>query len=57
MDLFDSMHTFVRVVERGSFSAVARELNMGQPAVSKQVRALEQFLGGHCSPAAPGTWP
>jgi DNA-binding transcriptional LysR family regulator len=46
MDLFDSMHTFVRVVERGSFSAVARELNMGQPAVSKQVRALEQFLGG-----------
>ena len=46
MDLFDSMHTFVRVVERGSFSAVARELNMGQPAVSKQVRALEQYLGG-----------
>lgn len=46
MDLFDSMHVFVRVVERGSFSAVARELNMGQPAVSKQVRALEQYLGG-----------
>ena len=46
MDLFDSMHIFVRVVERGSFSAVARELNMGQPAVSKQVRALEQYLGG-----------
>lgn len=33
-------------MERGSFSAVARELNMGQPAVSKQVRALEQYLGG-----------
>ncbi len=46
MDLFDSMRTFVRVVERGSFSAVARELNMGQPAVSKQVRALEEYLGG-----------
>lgn len=46
MDLFDSMHIFVRVVERGSFSAVARELNIGQPAVSKQVRALEQYLGG-----------
>ncbi|AAN68569.1 MULTISPECIES: LysR family transcriptional regulator [Pseudomonas] len=46
MDLFDSMRIFVRVVERGSFSAVARELNMGQPAVSKQVRALEQYLGG-----------
>lgn len=46
MDLFDSMRVFVRVVERGSFSAVARELNMGQPAVSKQIRALEQYLGG-----------
>eukprot|EP01030_Chromulinospumella_sphaerica_P005981 gene5981-5851_t len=46
MDLFDSMRIFVRVVERGSFSAVARELNIGQPAVSKQVRALEKYLGG-----------
>jgi DNA-binding transcriptional LysR family regulator len=46
MDLFDSMRIFVRVVERGSFSAVARELNIGQPAVSKQIRALEQYLGG-----------
>lgn len=46
MNLFDSMRVFVRVVERGSFSAVARELNIGQPAVSKQVRALERYLGG-----------
>jgi len=46
MDLFESMRIFVRVVERGSFSAVARELNVGQPAVSKQIRALEQHLGG-----------
>lgn len=46
MDLFDSMRVFMRVVERGSFSAVARELNLGQPAVSKQIRALEQHLGG-----------
>lgn len=46
MDLFDSMRIFVRVVERGSFSAVARELNLGQPAVSKQIRALEHYLGG-----------
>ncbi|UVL84163.1 LysR family transcriptional regulator [Pseudomonas sp. B21-028] len=37
---------FVRVVERGSFSAVARELNLGQPAVSKQIRGLEKHLGG-----------
>lgn len=46
MDLFDSMRIFVRVVERGSFSAVARELNTGQPTVSKQIRALEHYLGG-----------
>lgn len=46
MDLFDAMQMFVRVVERGSFSAVARELNLGQPAVSKQIRGLEQHLGG-----------
>lgn len=46
MDMLESMRTFVRVVERGSFSAVARELNVGQPTVSKQIVALEQYLGG-----------
>jgi len=46
MDLFDAMQVFIRVVERGSFSAVARELNLGQPAVSKQIRGLEKHLGG-----------
>lgn len=46
MDVLESMRTFIRVVERGSFSAVARELNIGQPAVSKQILALEQHLGG-----------
>jgi len=30
---------------RGSFSAVARELGTGQPAISKQVAALEEHLG------------
>jgi DNA-binding transcriptional LysR family regulator len=45
MDRIDLMRTFVRVVERGSFSSVARELGLGQPAVSKQVAALEADLG------------
>lgn len=45
MDQLSAMKVFVRVVETGSFSAVAREMNMGQPAVSKQVSALEQKLG------------
>ena len=45
MDQFDAMRVFVRVVERGSFSAVSRELGIGQPAVSKQISALEKELG------------
>ncbi len=39
------MQTFVRVVESGSFSAVARETQTTQSAVSKQVAALERALG------------
>src|SRR5258707_15096912 len=39
------MHMFVRVIEKGSFSAVAKERRVGQPAVSKQISALEHELG------------
>ena len=45
MDRFDAIRLFVRVVECGSFSAVAREGGVGQPAVSKQIAALEAHLG------------
>jgi len=45
MDKLDAMRVFVRVVERGSFSAASRELRIGQPAVSKQISALENELG------------
>jgi DNA-binding transcriptional LysR family regulator len=45
VDKFDAMQTFVRVVEKGSFSAVAKERGIGQPAVSKQISALENELG------------
>jgi DNA-binding transcriptional LysR family regulator len=38
------MATFVRVVDTGSFSAAARQLNVGQPAVSKTVAQLEGRL-------------
>lgn len=37
---------FMRVVERGSFSAVAREIGLSQPTISKQIGALETRLGG-----------
>lgn len=36
---------FVRVVESGSFSQAARDLNVSQPTVSKQLAALEARLG------------
>jgi DNA-binding transcriptional LysR family regulator len=45
MDKLQAMATFVRVVEAGSFSAVAHESGTTQSAVSKQVAALERALG------------
>jgi DNA-binding transcriptional LysR family regulator len=45
MDIIAAFRIFVRVAETGSFSAVARELNMSQPAISRQVAALEDYLG------------
>ncbi len=45
MDRLDAMRLFVRLVETGSFTAVARAEGMGQPAVSKQIGALERYLG------------
>jgi DNA-binding transcriptional LysR family regulator len=45
MDRLQAMQTYVRVVETGSFSAVARELSSTQSAVSKQIAALEKYLG------------
>ncbi|WP_421852317.1 LysR substrate-binding domain-containing protein [Oricola sp.] len=45
MDIISAFKTFVRVAETESFSAAARELNVGQPAVSKQISSLEEHLG------------
>ncbi|MFC3653745.1 LysR family transcriptional regulator [Dyella humi] len=45
MDRFIAMETFVCVVEAGSFSAAARRLHVGQPAVSKTIAQLEEKLG------------
>jgi DNA-binding transcriptional LysR family regulator len=44
MDRLAAMETFVYVVESGSFSAAARRLNIGQPAVSKTIAQLETRL-------------
>lgn len=45
MDRLAAMEAFVLVVDAGSFSAAARHLNVGQPAISKSVAQLEDRLG------------
>lgn len=45
MDHITAMRTFVRVVQTGSFSASAREINTSQATISKRVAALEDRLG------------
>lgn len=45
MDRMIAMTTLIRVIDTGSFSAAARQLNVGQPAISKTVAQLEDRLG------------
>jgi DNA-binding transcriptional LysR family regulator len=45
MDRLAAMEVFVRVVDSGSFSAAARQIRVGQPAISKTVSQLEHLLG------------
>ncbi|KQV68115.1 LysR family transcriptional regulator [Rhizobium sp. Root1220] len=44
MDIISALRAFLRVAETGSFSAAAIDLNLTQPAVSRQVSALEGHL-------------
>ena len=39
------MRIYVRVVERGSISSAARDLDIGQPAASERIERLEKYLG------------
>jgi len=45
VDRLALMTSFVRAVETGSFSAVARELGTTQPNISRHIASLEQHLG------------
>ncbi|MEX3687472.1 LysR substrate-binding domain-containing protein [Paraburkholderia sp. BR14263] len=45
MDRLDALKLFIRIVESGSFAAAARDIGVGQPAVSKQIASLERHLG------------
>ncbi|WP_063382826.1 LysR family transcriptional regulator [Pseudoalteromonas luteoviolacea] len=45
MDSIIAMRSFIRVVETGSFSAVAMEWNTNQATISKRIASLENKLG------------
>jgi DNA-binding transcriptional LysR family regulator len=45
MDLLGALGVLVRVVETGSFSAVAREREVSQAAVTRQIAQLEEHFG------------
>ena len=45
MDRLAAMHTFVRVAELNSFSAVAQQQGVARSVITRQVAALEEHLG------------
>src|SRR5215471_10274322 len=45
MDRMAGMATFTKVVGAGSFSAAAREMQVSQALVTKQIQELESWLG------------
>lgn len=45
VDRFAEMEALIRVVDAGSFSSAAKQLHIGQPAVSKTIAQLEDRLG------------
>ncbi len=45
MDLIGALRSFIRVVETGSFSAVSREAQISQSAITRQIAQLEEHFG------------
>lgn len=45
MDKFNNMQVYCRIVELGTFSAVAREMNLSSMMISKYMAHLEKSLG------------
>ena len=45
MDRMAGMAVFTKVVSTGGFSAAAREFEMSQASVTKQIKELESWLG------------
>ncbi|WP_282175861.1 LysR family transcriptional regulator [Vibrio nereis] len=45
MDWIQSVHSYIRVVDEGSFSAAARKMNTTSSAISKRIHWLEERIG------------
>ncbi len=45
-DRIELMRTFIRIVESGSLSAAAKQLNTTQPTISRRLKALEYSIDG-----------
>lgn len=45
MDWFQSVQSYIRVVEEGSFNAAARKMNTTSSAISKRIQWLEDKIG------------
>lgn len=45
MDRIQGIKAFIRVADLGSFSKAARELGVGQPAITKMIAAMEKQVG------------
>ena len=41
----DKIYTFLVVYEKGSFSSASKKLNISQPAVTQQIKQLEEYIG------------
>jgi LysR family transcriptional regulator for bpeEF and oprC len=53
MDRLSALELFVRVIDLRSFTQAAKILGLGQPAVSKQIAALEASLGAQLLERSP----
>jgi DNA-binding transcriptional LysR family regulator len=53
MDTIEALRTSVRVVETGSLTAVAREMNTSQSTISRYINQLEDHFGCGCRTGRP----
>ena len=56
MGQIEDLELFIRVVDAGSVTKAALELNIAKSAVSRRLRLLEQQMGASLIDRAPGRW-